>query len=338
MKKIYSTLFLSIGILCVNAQTLTEANHSPVAGDMYTTYQCDSLNVNPGASGAGAVWNFSTVVTHSNVINNYTAVANSNASYPIPGVALASSVNNISYYKSTTSDLKYWGGNIVVGPVAATLIYTTAAVVAAYPMSITTSSSSATGGTINTTAPLPQAGTFVGNSGTIADGTGTLILPTGTFTNVIRVVTTQTIDFIVPLATGTVTQMNFDYYNIGTKESLFTISTSTVLTSLSPTPSTQTIVTRSVPTPVGIKENRQSLIDLVVFPNPSSNQVNFVTESKEAKQLVIYDVTGKLIEQHNFVDGKLILSVLDYNKGMYLYSILGNSNQTLKSGKITVSH
>lgn len=339
MKKIYLSL-LSLAGFVANAQ-LTDANHSPVAGDMYSVYQCDSTGINAGASGAGALWNFGSIVTHSSTINNYTVAANTNTSYPMPGVAAASSINNISYYKSSATDLKYWGGNIVVGPVSASLIYTTAAVVAAYPMNISTTASSATGGTINTTAPLPQSGTFLGNSSTLADATGTLVLPTGTYTNVTRVITTQTINFTVPLASGTVTQMNYDYYNIGpgTKHSLFTISTSTVVTSLSPTaPSTQTIVTRSMPSTVGLKENKQNIIDLVVFPNPSSTTLNFATESKEAKLVLIYDVTGKLVDSQTITDGKLKLNVSTYNNGLYTYSVIGNANQTLRTGKITVSH
>lgn len=338
MKKIYLSIVTVLAAFSINAQTLTEANHSLVAGNVFTTYQCDSLAISAGASGAGALWNFASITTHSSIVNNYTAVANSNASYPMPGIAVASSTSNISYYKSSPTDLKYYGGNIVVGPVSASLIYTTAAVTAAYPMSLNTTSTSVTGGTINVTVPLPQAGTFTGNSATIADGTGTLALPNGNFTSVLRVVTSQTINFTAPLATGTVTQLNYDYYDLSTKASLFTISTSTVITSLSPAASSQTIVTRSVPTTVGIKEKKKSLIDLTVFPNPSSTSVNFTTESLEAKNVLVYDVTGKLVEKTNFVDGKLKLDVSEYTSGVYMYTVIGNANETLKAGKITVSH
>ena len=338
MKKIYLSIITVLAGLSFNAQTLTEANHSPTAGNLYTTFQCDSLGISAGASGAAALWNFASITTHSSVVNNYTAVANSNTAYPIPGISIASSVSNISYYKSTPTDLKYYGGNIVVGPVSASLIYTTAAITAAYPMSLNTTSSSVTGGTINVTVPLPQAGTFTGNSSTIADGTGTLALPNGTFVNVVRVVTTQTINFTTPLASGTVTQMNYDYYTTLSKESLFTISTSTVLTSLSPSASSQTIVTRTIPTPVGIKENKKNVIELSVFPNPSSSNVDFTTESVDARNISIYDVTGKLIEKQNFIDGKLKLDVSGYATGIYMYNVIGNANQTLKTGKITVSH
>ncbi|MEI8136140.1 MAG: T9SS type A sorting domain-containing protein, partial [Bacteroidota bacterium] len=301
MKKIYLAFFTLVTGLSLNAQ-LTNANHSPVAGEVFSTYQCDSTAISVGASGASALWNYATIPTHSSVVNNYTANANSNVSYPVPGVAVGSVLSNLSYYQSSNSALNYFGGNIQIATVSAALIYTSSAVVAVYPMSLNTASTSATGGTFNITSPFPQAGTFTGNSETVADATGTLVIPTGTFTNVIRVVTSQTINFNATI-TGTVTQKNYDYYNAGTKEALFTISTSTVDIPSFPPASTRTIVTRTKPVTVGIKENKQALIELSFYPNPSSTIVNFITESAEAKQILVYDITGKLVEKQNFTDG-----------------------------------
>ncbi|MBA2613784.1 MAG: T9SS type A sorting domain-containing protein [Bacteroidetes bacterium] len=336
MKKIYLSLLLLVGGLTLNAQ-LTQANHAPINSETYTTYQCDSTAISPGASGAGANWNFGTITTHSSLVSNYSVNTNTNSTYPMPGVDVSSSSTNESFYTSSATDLKYWGGNINVGAIAAALLYTNAAITAVYPMILNTTGSSVTGGNI-TVPSLSQSGTFTGNSGTLADGTGTLILPNGTFTNVIRVVTTQTITFTVPLTTGTVTQQNWDYYNVGTKNSLFTISTSTFVAGISPTPSSQTVVTRSNPSTVGLKENKQNVIDLVVFPNPSSTSLNFVTESTAAKFVLIYDITGKLIEKQNLIDGKLKLNVSTYNSGLYTYSVIGSNNQNLKTGKVTVTH
>ena len=335
MKKIYLAFFTLLTGLSLNAQ-LTDANHSPVAGEVFSTYQCDSLGVTPGASGASTLWNFATITTHSSVVNNYTAAVNSNTLYPSPGVSVASALSNMSYYKASLSDLRYWGGNITVGGVAASLVYSTSAITAVYPMNFNSTGSSITSGSISIPA-VSQTGTFTGNSEALADGTGTLVIPTGTFNNVIRVVTSQTINFNVQLGAGTVNQKNYEYFNVGTKEALFTITTSTITAPLVGT-STQTLITRTKPVTVGIKENKQALIELSVYPNPSSTTVNFVTESAEAKQILVYDVTGKLVEKQNFTDGKLKLDVSGYSAGLFMYTVIGNNNQTLKTGKVTVSH
>jgi hypothetical protein len=260
---------------------------------------------------------------------------NSNASYPQPGVAVASALSNMSYYKSSASSLNYWGGNIQVGAIAATLIYTGPAVIAAYPMSLNTTSTAATNGSISIPA-IAQSGTFTGNSSTLADGSGTLILPSGTYTNVLRVVTSQTINFTVQLGSGSVNQKNYEYFKVGVKEALFSINTSTIV-SLAGT-STQTLVMRTKPLVTSVNENKAVAFELGVYPNPSSTTVNFVTENAEAKQVVVYDITGKLVEKQNLTDGKLKLDVSNYNTGLYMYSVIGNTNQTLKSGKITVNH
>ncbi len=336
MKKIYLSLLTALAGLSLNAQTLTDANHSPVAGDMYSTYQCDSTGISAGASGAAALWNFTSVTTHSSIVNNYTATANANASYPIPGVQLGSAASNLSFYKSSTASLNYWGGNVTIGAVAASFVYTASAVKAAYPMSLNTTSTSVTGGSVSIPA-LSQTGTFTGNSGTIADGTGTLALITGTYNNAIRVVTTQTINFTVQLGTGSVTQKVWDYFDVGTKEALFSISTATIVAPLVGT-STQTIVNRHKPLVTGIAANNNNSSNISVYPNPSNTNVNFAAENTDAKTVVVYDVTGKLVEKQNLSEGKLRLNVSEYTNGLYIYSIIGSNNQALKTGKITVSH
>jgi len=336
MKKIYLSLLLSVAGLAANAQ-LTQANHAYVGGEMFMTYQCDSLGITAGASGAGATWNYASITTHSSMSVGYSVTVNTNTSYPMPGLALSSTANNSSYYTSNPTDTKYWGGNILVGSIGATLTYTSGAFTAVYPMNLNTTTVAAIGGSISVPA-LSQNGTFNGNAGALADGTGTLVLPTGTHTNVVRVVTTQTINFTTPLANGTVTQKNWDYYAVGTKNSLFTITASTVVTSLAPTPSSQTVVTRSAPSTVGVKENKANAISLSVFPNPSSTDITLSTASNKANTVEVTDVTGKMISVYTFENNKVNFSTIEMNNGIYIYTVKDSAKQTIASGKFTVTH
>lgn len=334
MKKIYFLVLAAFTGFGAQAQSLTQANHAPANNDQYMTFQCDSASVTPGAGGAGLMWNYGSIATRSSVVNSYTASSTTNTSYPGSDIAVYSSTSNISYYKSSSTELKYYGGNVSVGGIAATLQYTSPAIFAAYPMSMSTTSTATTGGSLNV---LGNAGTFSGSSNVTADATGTLVLPSGTYTNVIRVVTSQTINFTASFATGTVTQVNYDYYAAGTKYPMFTISTSTIGTNLS-APSSQTLVTRQNPSTVGVKENSTEVISLNVYPNPSTSFVNFATDSKNASYVAIFDVTGKMVEKQNLNDGKLNLNVSAYNTGIYIYKVMNTGNQTLKAGKITVTH
>lgn len=344
MKKIYLSLLSGLVALSVNAQ-LTQANHAPAAGDTYQMYHCDSVAINPGASGAGSVWNFSATTTYSNLIASFVTTTVNNTSYPAATVSVASSPINVSYYNSSSSALSYYGGNIAVGTIAANLNYTAPAVAAAYPMSLNTTSSSAIGGSINISSPLAISGTFSGTSNVLADGTGTMISAGGTFTDVIRVVTSQTISFTTMLASGTVTQKNYDFYSAAYKAPVFSITTSTVVTSLSAANS-QTAVTRNknavgttttvVTNTTSINENVSKAINLQVYPNPSLNYVNFVTDSQDAKLIMVYDLTGKLVSQQLLNDGKVKLDVSDFNKGLYIYRTTTTDGKVLKAGKFTV--
>ncbi len=342
MKKIYLAISTFAFGLAVNAQTLTQTNNAFIAGDLYSTKQCDSLAISPGASGAGASWNFAGITIHHSVLANYTAVASSSPQYPAGAVAVASGASNQAYFLSSSSDLKYYGGNIAVQSVAASLTYTSGAISAIYPMSLNSASMASIGGSINITSPLPLSGTFNGNSTTIADGSGTLTLPggaQGTYTNALRVVTSQTINYSASSVNGVVNRKNYDYYSPSNmKAPLFSISTITITSNIAAA-NNQTIVTINkdyLQTITGIDKNKSSVSDLLVYPNPASSMVNFSTENKSVKEVHVFDITGKLVEKQNF-DGSLKLDVSGYNKGLYIYSVLNQNGETVKSGKLTVN-
>jgi hypothetical protein len=62
MKKLYFSLLSIVLGLGMKAQ-LTQGNHAPANNDMYSTWQCDSTGIAPGASGAGVVWNLLFLLT-----------------------------------------------------------------------------------------------------------------------------------------------------------------------------------------------------------------------------------------------------------------------------------
>jgi len=341
MKKIYLSVLSLFSVIAVNAQ-LTQANHAPANGDTYQTFRCDSITTSPGASGAGTNWNFATITTYTNMVRSYTAANTTSATYPMANVSLASASNDISYLSSTTNTLGYYGGNIAVGSIAGSINYTAPAIYAAYPMSINTTSTVATGGTIAITNPIPTTGSFAGNSNVMVDGSGTISLPGGfTFTDVIRVVTSQTVNITTAFANATVTQRTYDWYSTGIKAPIFTILTSTA--NVGGNPTTQTVVTRnktltSNPTSTtSITENAVENSFFTVYPNPSNSFVNFSTNHPDAITVSLFDITGKLVEKQLLNEGKSKMDVSSYNKGLYLYSVSSKEGKTLKSGKITVS-
>jgi hypothetical protein len=331
MKKIYA-LFISLTVLGAKAQ-LTEANHAPSAGNNYETYQCDSLGINPGPSGAGVMWTF-TASTHSNIVTSYTSLAANNPQYPAAKIGVVSSTSNTSYYSSDVNAAWYYGGNISIPPVKATMNYTAPAIYGAYPMALNTTSSAVTGGSINLTSPLTTSGTFTGSSNVLVDGTGTLTIDNLVYTNIYRVVSTQTISFTVQLGNGSVVQKTYEYFQPGIKPSLYTIASATVVTSLGT--STQVIVTRFKPLPnnTGIPE-LQAGEALSVYPNPAINEVHFLAMDKNLV-LSLFDITGKTVLVKEVTNGHLKLDVSSLVKGLYIYSVASPDGAVVKSGKLTV--
>lgn len=343
MKKIYLSLLSVLAGMALQAQ-LTQTNHAPANGETWSMNQVDSTNINPGASGAGANWSFSTA-TRTTIVLNYAASTNTNSAFPSASVAVSSSSANTSYFTSSATDLKYFGGNFSSSSggtvIKASLNYSAPAVAAVYPMNLSSTSSATTSGSITVTQPIPTSGTFNGTSNVILDGTGTLTLPGGlTYTNVSRVMTTQIVNFTTSLANGTLTQLTYDYYSAGTKAPMFTISNATANVSGFGT-ATQTVVYKNksaVVTPtttVSLDENNIS--NVLVFPNPSSSVFNVVAENLNGK-VMIYDITGKLITTQSLVDGKARVDVSQYNTGLYIYKISDVNNRAIKAGKLTVSH
>lgn len=333
MKK--TLLSLSILFSVAASAQLTYDNHAPAVGNLnYSTHQCDSTGITPGPGGAGQTWNYT--ISGLNSLQNYTTAASANIAFNPADVQVSSGSNNTLYYKASGSDLKYYGGNLSINSFDMSVKYASPAIYAIYPMSLNTTTTSMTSGTVQVTSPFPITQAFTGTCTTLADGTGTLVLPAKTFTNVIRVVTSQT---IVAGSAATVKLQNFDYYSIGSaaKAAVLSIQTSTITSSIGGT-STQTIVVVEKDYElVGVNEAKAAKIDLSVFPNPASTFINFSTNSPEAVKVVALDVTGKVVATETIEMGKAKMNTSNLSSGVYLYSVLGKDNETLKTGKFNVT-
>jgi hypothetical protein len=353
MKKVYSLLFLAFSVFTGKAQ-LTQANHAPSATDTYTNNQCDSTNITFGSGGANAVWNYSAVPVRTNITISYAGSSNPTTSaFPNADVKITSSLANDTYhYKSTANDLSFYGGGISLSTAVAILNYSTPAIFAQYPMSLNSTNTNTVAGTFSITSPLTVPGTFTGSCTYSVDGTGTLTLsgPSNSYTNVMRVVTTQTMELVTSLTTGTLTQKSYNYYSSGIKAPIFTINTGTLniplfgnfsetmvyinkaaVKTATTAPPTQTYVT--------VAENASQSITIQLYPNPASSIVNLVTENAPSANLVsVFDITGKLVEKQFLIEGKVKFNTSDYQSGLYIYSISSKTGETLKTGKFTVSH
>lgn len=350
MKNLYSLVLVAIATLTGHAQ-LTQSNHALAAADTYTNYQYDSLGISDGANGANATWNFNAAKIHTAIPVTFAAAGSTNTSYAAATVSVSCApYGNTYFYNSTSSLLNFYGGKVSVGPVSAVLNYTQPAVYAAYPMSLNSTTNSAISGSVNVVTPLATTGTFTGACTVSVTGSGTLTIGTGTantYTNVLKVMTSQTMELSTGVGGATLTQTSYDYYSSGIKAPIFSILSATAITGLGT--NTQTLVnsiksapvTTTTPPPtsfVTVPDNSANAISINVFPNPAGAYVNFTSDNDNAYQVAVYDITGKLVDKQILIDGKLKLNTSDYQAGLYIYNVNSRTNQRLKTGKLTISH
>jgi hypothetical protein len=322
--------------LASTAQTLTYANSSPAWGNIpYFSSQCDSTGITPGASGAGASWNFTPTNLHSPKTFNTSNTLPGVAEYSSANVSVFSSSTNVSYYNSDANSLKYYGGSLTVGTIAVKLVYNNPSIYAQYPMSLSSSTTSTPSGSITIAGAI--SGTFTGNATATASGTGTLTLPLKTFTDVVRVTTVQNLNATLSLGAGSLNTITDDYYSTSaSKAPIFSIQTSTISSFAGVSQQTITTIQTNYDI-VGVNSISKPEIELSVYPNPSSSFVNFSTVSTEATKVIAYDMTGKVVATEAIEMGKAKMNTSNLASGVYMYQVINKEKQILTTGKFNVS-
>jgi hypothetical protein len=91
-----------------------------------------------------------------------------------------------------------------------------------------------------------------------------------------------------------------------------------------------------LPMTVGI--NEYTFVTTVnVYPNPAQHQVNFTTDTKIAKTIEVYDLTGRKIDSFAVTSDISTIKTSGYANGSYIYELTGKDNSVLNRGKFTVS-
>lgn len=344
MKKLYFSLFtLLSGLLAVNAQTITATSHAPVVGDSYSRIQVDSTGANSLSSitGASAVWTFTTANSRTvSVVNSYTtgSSVSTGSMYPAGTIAKLGGAEK-AFYKTSATDLKFWGGNVVIQGNTADFVFSTGVTQATYPMLLNdfTNTSSFTG---TVTSSFGSGTISNGTATVIYDGSGTLSLPGRTFTNVVRIKTRTYFDFSL-LVTGTVTFENYDYYDLSkSKHPLLTVAASTITSSFGPPSAQYYAYLNKDYMIVGVNELSKEVAGLNVFPNPAKSNFNIrlINENAEEVSYEITNTLGQTVRAENLVSskGESVYSVETSNLEAGIYFVKVKVGNALSVKKITL--
>lgn len=73
-----------------------------------------------------------------------------------------------------------------------------------------------------------------------------------------------------------------------------------------------------------------------VYPNPCKTEITFNCSSPDARQISVFDITGRQISTQEITNGILIMNTSAYSAGMYFYMVSDISGNVLDRGKFIV--
>lgn len=295
MNKYYTSLLsFLIASAPAFAQTLDQGNIAPVLGDQYTLHLAQYLP--PGNSGSGQTWNFAgiTSLTTGDVI--YVSVASTPNGSNYPQATLAAMQSGYAdYFKLTSAGLEMVGAELP----GVTFHFGDPEMYLQYPSSMgTTWSDTWTATYIINDTIVNRSGTVTGN----VDGTGTLVMPYGTVSNVVRVKVVENYsDAAQGITVATFVSTNYYYYKPGIHSPL--VQTSRLITTSHGTPSTSQHAKWLDGSQVGIQELLQNAIGVDLYPNPASNSSTMVFSSSNggSHSVDVLDANGRVVRHEDLM-------------------------------------
>ncbi|HXS35569.1 MAG TPA: hypothetical protein VN721_02625, partial [Flavipsychrobacter sp.] len=184
MKKFYLLLILALPMRAL-AQPIIHNCDNYSVGDVLTYVDCDVTGIEPGTGGANHTWDLSWLgaFTIDSLERQYFLPNPSGSPFPLASVVDSESfLGNLLYMKINAGQTSVLGTYDVGFSVNTE--YTTPQALSQRPIAYNDSFHT----TFTRKSPFPEAITGSGTVDIVADGYGTLILPNGTDSNVLRVV------------------------------------------------------------------------------------------------------------------------------------------------------
>lgn len=312
MKKIYFFTAILISGNTLFAQNLTRTDIGYNAGESFTMY-ASTGQINPGTAGTGVTWDLSAMGNSSQVTVDVTA--NSGGAFPAANTKATQSNGGVIYYNQTASVFEIMG----LDAVSTVFSYSNPATYLQYPLT------SGTNYTDQFACTFTVSGFNFNRTGSTQSefsGYGTLITPLGTYTNVVRLKSTQTITDVYSGGTLNSTIVSYNWYKAGVHHELANVSATT-----SNGNTTYSSYYTDVPANLGLEENE--LINLSVFPNPTTGTVH-INSDEVISKVEVYQLSGELAMEQTADNSSLEIDLSALNTGMYLVKVYG------KDGAVSV--
>lgn len=317
MKKLYIVL-LAILFLQNKAQHTLTAAFNPAIGDIESSISLDSTGLFIGNSGTSQIWNYTNITTGTNTPYSYTyvpisSVPNNNL-YPSGTIGrLIGAGGFAGVYGNTISKIEFQG---FAQPTASNCqVYSDPAIF--YPLPFTYGSLS-----IDTYSVTSWTGTYTGTITTLGDGTGTLLLPSGNYNNILRLT-------IIYDQLGGFYTIQTNYYSALSKFPLLTISSTTMGTMVDISGTINTLVATGI-------HNVSDINFPSFYPNPVTNGELFLKTNNTEKmtRIEITNVLGQVVlhlssDEINRNE-TIKIDVNSLQKGIYFLNVLSSKGTITK--------
>lgn len=302
-----SVLFLLTTFSVCSAQTtITKAFNDPIIGDFANNYNVIGT-VDNSATGLNTTFSNGSLTQGSAASANYSAPTSGEIStYPGTTIKMVNGSNTI-YYKATASKLEITG---LITPDATLNFTTNNGTFISYPAAFGYSDNDTAAGTFTSSA---ASGTFSGTIATTADASGTLIIGTKTYPNVLRIKSVQTFNLSVsgiPVPVGTVTNTAYTYYDSSHKFPLLSSTNANInvpILSMNQTTVGAQALNEAF---LAVNDNAIKKENLKIYPNPAQDFIELKGETGNYSTVSIYSLDGKLIKTSDLKSGKVQISEL----------------------------
>lgn len=97
------------------------------------------------------------------------------------------------------------------------------------------------------------------------------------------------------------------------------------------TNTTSHIINRGINYLLAVKESKNKTFNnLIVFPNPTKNQLNIILSSNQNTKIEIFSIEGKLVEQQT-IQKNTVIDVSKYNTGLYFIQATSNDGKIYRN-------
>ncbi|MBK7440884.1 MAG: T9SS type A sorting domain-containing protein [Bacteroidetes bacterium] len=317
MKKQILTTFLCASAIVLIAQPTITSGVNGGVGDEITFMEIQPEGLNSGAVGANVTWDYSDIIP-TGFEYGFTIVDAATtpqaASFPGANVAADNGLGSLGYSKITATEFTNYGS--YAGDVLT--YYDDPEEIFVFPLTFGTTNIDDLHSNFFSGADWERSGTTTME----ADGYGTLILPSGTYTDVLRVKVYQDYQDETDLL-PTPIEYDFTLYYwfkegyIGALFEYFELNVGGAF------PSETTAAALNAALPVGINASINA-DKLSVSPNPVTDMVNIeLPVAISNTQVRVYNSLGQLVVNENLnPSGNIItLNMQDYTAGIYFVEV-----------------